>query len=196
MAGHLYLNCKRNGETFALIYYYGRSETAFALNQTKSLINYIYDNIENDYRYNVIRFVEKTGGALASGDNNREYAQKLFPYKTFYRGARDYGLVILKPTLIHSILFQVIYETASQVVIDFDNDKIEWNVFRYWSNMNAFMNDDTTAPLYTNNPTYSVGYYNKELNVIPFENISIVEDLIFNNTIALDGSKAVFAKIE
>lgn len=196
MAGHLYLNCKRNGETFALIYYYGRSETAFALNQTKSLINYIYDNIENDYRYNVIRFVEKTGGALASGDNNREYAQKLFPYKTFYRGARDYGLVILKPTLIHSILFQVIYETASQVVIDFDNDKIEWNVFRYWSNMNAFMNDDTTAPLYTNNPTYSAGYYNKELNVIPFENISIVEDLIFNNTIAIDGSKAVFAKIE
>ena len=196
MAGHLYLNCKRNGETFALIYYYGRSETAFALNQTKSLINYIYDNIENDYRYNVIRFVEKTGGALASGDNNREYAQKLFPYKTFYRGARDYGLVILKPTLIHSILFQVIYETASQVVIDFDNDKIEWNVFRYWSNMDAFINDDTTAPLYTNNPTYSTGYYNKELNVIPFENISIVEDLIFNNTIAIDGSKAVFAKIE
>lgn len=196
MAGHLYLNCKRNGETFALIYYYGRSETAFALNQTKSLINYIYDNIENDYRYNVIRFVERNGGALASGDNNRKYAQKLFPYKTFYRGARDYGLVILEPTLIHSILFQVIYETASQVVIDFDNDKIEWNVFRYWSNMNAFMNDDTTAPLYTNNPTYSAGYYNKELNVIPFENISIVEDLIFNNTIALDGSKAVFAKIE
>lgn len=196
MAGHLYLNCKRNGETFALIYYYGRSETAFALNQAKSLINYIYDNIENDYRYNVIRFVEKTGGALASGDNNREYAQKLFPDKIFYRGARDYGLVILKPTLIHSILFQVIYETESQVVIDFDNDKIEWNVFRYWSNMNAFMNDDTTAPLYTNNPTYSAGYYNKELNVISFENISIVEDLIFNNTIAIDGSKAVFAKIE
>lgn len=196
MAGHLYLNCKRNGETFALIYYYGRSETAFALNQTKSLIDYIYDNIENDYRYNVIRFVERNGGALASGDNNREYAQKLFPYKTFYRGARDYGLVILEPTLIHSILFQVIYETASQVVIDFDNDKIEWNVFRYWSNMNAFMNDDTTAPLYTNNPTYSAGYYNKELNVISFENISIVEDLIFNNTIAIDGSKAVFAKIE
>lgn len=196
MAGHLYLNCKRNGETFALIYYYGRSETVFALNQTKSLIDYIYDNIENDYRYNVIRFVERNGGALASGDNNREYAQKLFPYKTFYRGARDYGLVILKPTLINSILFQVIHETASQVVIDFDNDKIEWNVFRYWSNMNAFMNDDTTAPLYTNNPTYSAGYYNKELNVIPFENISIVEDLIFNNTIAIDGSKAVFAKIE
>ena len=87
-------------------------------------------------------------------------------------------------------------ETASQVVIDFDNDKIEWNVFRYWSNMNAFINDDTTTTLYTNNPTYRAGYYNKELNVIPFENISIVEDLIFNNTIALDGSKAVFAKIE
>ena len=196
MAGHLYLNCKRNGEAFALIYYYGRSETAFALNQTKSLIDYIYDHIENDYRYNVIRFAEKNGGALASGDNNRDYAQKLFPDKIFYRGASDYGLVILKPTLIHSILFQVIHETASQVVIDFDNDKIEWNVFRYWSNMNAFINDDTTAPLYTNNPTYSAGYYNKELNVIPFENISIVEDLIFNNTIALDGSKAVFAKIE
>lgn len=196
MTGHLYLNCKRNGETFALIYYYGRSETAFALNQTKSLIDYIYDHIENDYRYNVIRFVEKNGGALASGDNNREYAQKLFPDSIFYRGAHDYGLVILKPTLIHSILFQVIYENASQVVIDFDNDKIEWNVFRYWSNMDAFINDDTTAPLYTNNPTYNAGYYNKELNVIPFENISIVEDLIFNNTIALDGSKAVFAKIE
>ena len=90
----------------------------------------------------------------------------------------------------------MISETASQVVIDFDNDKIEWNVFRYWSNMNAFINDDTTAPLYTNNPTYSTGYYNKELNIIPFENINIVEDLIFNNTIALDGSKAVFAKIE
>lgn len=196
MAGHLYLNCKRNGETFALIYYYGRSETTFALNQTESLINYIYDHIENDYRYNVIRFAEKNGGVLASGDNNREYAQKLFPDRIFCRGARDYGLVILKPTLIHSILFQVIYETASQVVIDFDNDKIEWNVFRYWSNMDTFINDDTTATLYTNNPTYSAGYYNKELNVIPFENISIVEDLIFNNTIALDGSKAVFAKIE
>lgn len=89
----------------------------------------------------------------------------------------------------------MIYETASQVVIDFDNDKIEWNVFRYWSNMDAFINDDTTAPLYTNSPTYSTGYYNKELNVIPFENISIVEDLILNNTIALDGSKGVFAKI-
>lgn len=196
MAGHLYLNCKRNGETFALIYYYGRSETVFALNQTESLIDYIYDHIENDYRYNVIRFAEKNGGALASGDNNREYAQKLFPDRSFYRGARDCGLVILKPTLIHSILFQVIYETASQVVIDFDNDKIEWNVFRYWSNMNAFINDDTTAPLYTNNPTYSADYYNKELNVIPFENISIVENLIFNNTIVLDGSKGVFAKIE
>lgn len=195
MAGHLYLNCKRNGETFALIYYYGRNETVFALNQTKSLIDYIYDHIENDYRYNVIRFAEKNGGALASGDNNREYAQKLFPDRIFYRGAHDYGLVILKPTLIHSILFQVIYETASQVVIDFDNDKIEWNVFRYWSNMNAFINDDTTAPLYTNNPTYSAGYYNKELNVIPFEDISIVEDLILNNTIVLNDSGGVFAKI-
>lgn len=196
MAGHLYINCKRNGETFALIYYYGRSETTFALNQTESLIDYIYDHIENDYRYNVIRFAEKNGGALASGDNNREYAQKLFPDRIFYKGARDYGLVILKPTLIHSILFQVIYETALQVVIDFDNDKIEWNVFRYWSNMDTFINDDTTATLYTNNPTYSADYYNKELNVIPFENINIVEDLIFNNTIVLDGSKAVFAKIE
>ena len=179
MAGHLYLNCKHNGETFALIYYYGRNETAFALKQAKNLIDYIYDNIEKDYRYNVIRFVEKNGGALASGDRNI-----------------DYGLVILKPTLIHAILFQVIYETAKQVIIDFDNDKIEWNVFHYWNDMDAFKNDGTTSPLYTNNPTYSVGYYNKELNVIPFENISIVEDLILNNTLVLSSSKEVFIKIE
>lgn len=196
MAGHLYLNCKHNGETFALIYYYGRNETAFALKQAKNLIDYIYDNIEKDYRYNVIRFVEKNGGALASGDRNIEYARKLFPDENFYKGSRDYGLVILKPTLIHAILFQVIYETAKQVIIDFDNDKIEWNVFHYWNDMDAFKNDGTTSPLYTNNPTYSVGYYNKELNVIPFENISIVEDLILNNTIALDGSGGVFVKIE
>lgn len=196
MAGHLYINCKRNGETFALIYYYGRNETAFALDQAKSLIDYIYDNIEKDYRYNVIRFAEKNGGALATGDDNRKYAQKLFPDNIFYKGSRDYGLAILKPTLIHAILFQVIYETAKQVIIDFDNDKIEWNVFHYWSSMDAFVNDDTTKPLYTNNPTYSVGCYNKELNVVPFENISIVEDLILNNTIALDGSGGVFVKIE
>lgn len=196
MTGQLYINCKRNGETFALIYYYGRNETAFALKQAKNLIDYIYDNIEKDYRYNVIRFTEKNGGALASGDNNTEYAQKLFPDEIFYKGARDYGLVILKPTLIHTILFQVIYETAKQVIIDFDNDKIEWNVFHYWDDMNIFVNDDTTAPFYTDNPTYSVGYYNKELNVIPFEDISIVEDLIVNNTIALDGSGGVFAKIK
>ena len=69
-------------------------------------------------------------------------------------------------------------------------------MFHYWSSMDAFVNDDTTKPLYTNNPTYSVGCYNKELNVVPFENISIVEDLILNNTIALDGSGGVFVKIE
>ena len=100
MAGHLYLNCKRNGETFALICYYGRGETAFALNQTKSLIEYIYDHIENDYRYNVIRFTEKNGGALASGDNNRDYAQKLFPDKIFIE-----VLVIMAQSFLNLHLF-------------------------------------------------------------------------------------------
>ena len=78
---------------------------------------------------------------------------------------------------------------------DFDNYKIEWNVFRYWSNMDTFINDDTTAPLYANNPTYSAGYYNKELNIVHFEGISVVEDLILNNTIVLNDSGGVFAKI-
>lgn len=196
MAGHLYLNCKHNGDTFALIYYYGHNETEFALNQTQRLINYIYNHYEDDYRYSAIRFVEQSGGCLASGDNNRDYAQKLFPFASFAHGSRDNGLVILKPTLIHAILFQVIYETAKQVIIDFDNDNIEWNVYHYWSNMTAFKADGTTKLLYMNNPSYSVGVYNKELNVVPFENINIVENLILDNTIVLDGSGGVFRKIE
>ena len=61
--------------------------------------------------------------------------------------------------------------------------------------MNAFIDDDTTTTLYTNNPIYSAGFYNKELNVVPFEGISVVEDLILNNTIVLNDSGGVFAKI-
>ena len=195
MTGHLYLNCKRNGETFALIYYYGRGETAFALNQTKSLIEYIYDHIENDYRYNVIRFAEKNGGSLASGDNNRDYAQKLFPDKIFYRGASDYGLVILKPSLIDDLKSQYSYALAKHVIIDFDNDKIKWDVFKYWRNMATFMNDPMAKSLYMDNP-YSTKCYNEPIDIVPFEKMNIVEDLIINQSFALDGSKAVFAKIE
>lgn len=194
MSGHLYLNCKHNGETFALVYYYGHNETKFSLNQTQRLINYIYDHIEDDYRYSIIGFVEKYGGSVGIWANNRDYVKTLFPDIVFRPGSRDKGLVILEPRLVAELQSQFSYKMACHVVIDFDNDKIEWDVCRYWSDMTAFTADETTAPLYTDNPTYSVGYYNKELNVVPFENISVIEDLILNNTIAIDGSGGVFVK--
>lgn len=195
MSGHLYIDCQRNKKTFALVYYYGHNETIFALQQTRGLIDYIYDHYENDYRLSIICFIERFGGSVGAGAKNRDYAKSLFPDKEFNNGSRNNGLVILEPKLIDTLKSQYSYTQAKHVVIDFNNDEIDWDVFRYWSDMNTFTNDDTTAPLYTNNPTYSAGFYNKELNVVPFEDISVVEDLILNNTIALDGSGGVFAKI-
>lgn len=196
MAGHLYLNCKRNGETFALIYYYGHDETAFALNQVKGLIDYIYDHFEDDYRYSTIRFIENCGGCIGTGFDNYKYVQKLFPDASFATGARDCGLVILNPAFIDVLRSQGFYITSKHVIIDFDNDRIEWDVFKYWSDMNTFMNDKTAEPLYFNNPDYSVNYYNSSINSIPFENMGIVDNLFKNSTIVLDESKAIFAKIE
>lgn len=197
MAGHLYLNCKRNGETFALIYYYGQSETIFALQQTKGLIDYIYDHYEDDYRLSIIRFIERFGGCVGSGSNNKQYAHSLFPDEVFSSGSRNDGLVILEPKLIDALKSQYSYNMeAKHIVIDFNNDEIDWDVFRYWSDIDAFVDDDATTPLYTNNPAYNASYYNKPINVIPFENIGIIDNLFRNSTIVFDGSKAVFAKTE
>lgn len=37
MSGHLYIDCQRDGKTFALVYYYGHNETIFALQQTQRI---------------------------------------------------------------------------------------------------------------------------------------------------------------
>ena len=195
MSGHLYIDCQRDGKTFALVYYYGRSKTVFATQQTQRLIDYIYNHYENDYRLNVIRFIERFGGCVGIETYNAKYAHNLFPNEKFSSGSRDCGLVILEPQLIDDIKSQYSYAQAKHVIIDFDNDKIKWDVFIYWSNMATFMNDPMGASLYMNSP-YSTKYYNEPINIVPFEKINIVEDLLINQSFVLDGSKAVFAKIE
>ena len=195
MSGHLYIDCQRNKKTFALVYYYGHNETIFALQQTGGLIDYIYDHYENDYRLSVIRFIERFGGSVGTGANNRDYVKSLFPDKEFSHGSRDNGLVILEPKLIDTLKSQYSYTEAKHIVIDFNNDEIDWDVFRYWSDMNTFINDATAKSLYIDNPAYNASYYNKPINVIPFENIGIIDNLFRNSTIILDGSKAIFTAI-
>lgn len=195
MSGHLYIDCQRNKKTFALVYYYGHNETIFALQQTGGLIDYIYDHYENDYRLSIIRFIERFGGSVGSGANNRDYVKTLFPDKEFSHGSHDNGLVILEPKLIDTLKSQYSYTQAKHVVIDFNNDEIDWDVFRYWDDMNTFMNDATAESLYTDNPAYNASYYNKPINVIPFENIGIIDNLFRNSTIILDRSKAIFTAI-
>lgn len=195
MSGHLYIDCQRNKKTFALVYYYGHNETIFALQQTKGLIDYIYDHYENDYRLSIIRFIERFGGSVGSGANNRDYVKSLFPDKEFSHGSRDNGLVILEPKLIDTLKSQYSYTEAKHIVIDFNNDEIDWDVFRYWSDINTFINDATAESLYIDNPAYNASYYNKPINVIPFENIGIIDNLFRNSTIILDGSKAIFTAI-
>lgn len=196
MSGHLYIDCQRNKKTFALVYYYGHNETIFALQQTMGLIDYIYDHYENDYRLSIIRFIERFGGSVGTGAKNRDYAKSLFPDKEFSHGSRNNGLVILEPKLIDTIKSQYSYTQAKHVVIDFNNDEIDWDVFRYWSDMNTFMNDATAESLYIDNPYYTAKYYSEPVNVIPFEKIDIIENLLINESFILDKSKAIFAKIE
>lgn len=196
MSGHFYIDCQRNGKTFALVYYYGHSETIFAIHQTQGLIDYIYNHYENDYRLNIIRFIECFGGYVGSGADNKKYTHNLFPDKKFSSGSHDCGLVILEPSLIDTLKSQDSYAVAKHVIIDFDNDKIKWDVFTYWNNMATFLNDPLSESLCIDNPYYTANCYNEPIDIVPFEKLNIVEDLLINQSFVLDKSKAVFAKIE
>lgn len=165
-------------------------------NRHKGLIDYIYNNYKNDYRLNVIRFIRRFGGCVGSGADNKKYAHTLFPDEKFSSGSRDCGLVILEPQLIDTLKSQYSYTEAKHVIIDFDNDKIKWDVFTYWNNMTAFLNDPMSESLYLDNPYYTAKYYNEPIDIVPFEKINIVEDLLINQNFVLDKSKAIFAKIE
>ena len=57
------------------------------------------------------------------------------------------------------------------------------------------LNDPMAKSLYMDNP-YSTKCYNEPIDIVPFEKMNIVEDLIINQSFVLDNSKAVFAKIE
>ena len=109
MGQRLVITVNQYGEDIAKIYYHWSAYSISALQETRDVINVLYDeeNEVKDLRLRLIRYCEMNGGGIDGGENSKEWERitKMYPSETFKKNniSRNCGLIALSEEGMDSI---------------------------------------------------------------------------------------------
>lgn len=139
MGQRLVITVKHNNEELAKIYYHWSAYSVSALEETKEIINVLYDdeNKIKDLRLRLIRFCERNGGGIDGGKNSKEwkYISKMYPNETFSENIdRNYGLIAISEEGMEEMQ----YWSEGDVEIELGTSEVFNSVYSYFSDIETY----------------------------------------------------------
>ena len=130
MGQRLIISIETMGEPIAKLYYHWSAYTVSALDETKKVVDCIYnhnDETKKELQLRLIRFCEENGGGIRGDDYEFEYIQNMFPNETFKSDnySRNYGLIALSEKGMGELQSW----SEGDVIINLDEDEINFGVY-------------------------------------------------------------------
>ena len=140
MGQRLVITLEQNEKKVAAIYYHWSAYTYSALQETKDVINCIYNGEHEPIEGLLLRLIhhlEANGGGINGSDNEHEYIQKLYPNETFKTDgySRNRGLIAISPQGI--ALMQRWSE--GDVYINLDTDEVDFCIYSGYESLEEYL---------------------------------------------------------
>ena len=194
MGQRLVISVENNEKKLCNLYYHWSAYTLSALDETKKLIDCIYnhkDESEKELLLRLIRFCEENGGCIDGGSNSEEgkYIQRLYPNETFKEtGSRSEGLIALS----EKGMSEMQSWSEGDVYINIDTDQVDFCVYNGYETLDEYIrereswDEDFDASELNHMPTFDfcLGYFDvKDIDKI----LACIDDIDGDVVIKCDG---------
>lgn len=168
MGQRLVVTVETDNKKLCCIYFHWDAYTGSALDDTKKIIDCIYNHkaeTESELLLRLIRFCENNGGGIRGDDAEFEYIQDLYPNEIFKTEnySRNDGLIALSKDGMTSL------ESWSEadVFINIDTDQVDFCVYSGYDNIEEYIkerkswDDEFDETELENMPTFDfcLGYF-------------------------------------
>jgi len=142
MGQRLIISIETMGESIAKLYYHWSAYTASALDETKKVVDYIYnhnDETIKELQLRLVRFCETNGGGIRGDEAEFEYVQNMFPNETFKTEgySRNYGLIALSENGMADLQSW----SEGDVIINLDDDEINFGVYACYEDFEEYVSE-------------------------------------------------------
>ena len=153
MGQRLVISVINDGGDFCKIYYHWSAYTLSALEETRKIINCIYnhkDETEKELKLRLIHFCEKNGGGIDGANGEIDYVKNLYPNETFLTDgySRNDGLIAISERGMDDMQRY----SEGDVFIDIENDTVDFCVYSGYDDIDEYNQersswDDDYTPL-------------------------------------------------
>lgn len=142
MGQRLVITLKQNDEDVAAIYYHWSAYTYSALQETKKVINCLYNGEHETVDrmlLRLIRHLEDNGGGIVGDEEELNYIQSLYPNETFKRDdvGRNDGIIALSQKGIAESQKW----SEGDVFIDLDRDEVDFRVYSGYEDLEEYIDE-------------------------------------------------------
>lgn len=142
MGQRLVVTIESMGKPIAAIYYHWSAYTRSALEETRDIINCIYDSeyiTEKELQHRLIRFCEANGGGIRGDNAEVLYVENMFPNEEFKKDgySRNNGLIAIS----HNGIADLRGWSEGDVFIDIDDGKVCFCVYSGYESIDEYVED-------------------------------------------------------
>ena len=141
MGQRLVISIEKEKRTLCSIYYHWSGYTGSALEETRKVINCIYnkkDETDKEMLLRLIHFIESEGGCIRGCIEERDYIQSLYPNETFSNdGGRNNGLIALSEEGIRDLKSW----SEGDVFIQLDDDMVDFCVYSGYESLEEYIEE-------------------------------------------------------
>ena len=139
MGQRLVVTIEKNKKSIAKIYYHWSAYTGSALEETRNIINCIYnhkDETEKEMLLRLIRFCEENGGGIDGVPSEFDYIRSLYPNEMFKDNgiSRNYGLIALSEKNMADMQSW----SEGDVYINLDTDQVDFCVYSGYDDIEEY----------------------------------------------------------
>ena len=144
MGQRLVVTIQTNKEDWCAIYYHWSGYTKAALEETKNIINCIYNGkheTKDEILLRLIRFIESNGGCIRGTRDEHDYIQSLYPNEKFNEeGNRSDGIIALSEASIRALHSWA----EEEVFINIDTDEVDFCAYSGYENLEEYLDNRRT----------------------------------------------------
>ena len=142
MGQRLVVSIEKNKKSIAKIYYHWSAYTGSALEETRNIINCIYnhkDESESEMLLRLIRFCEENGGGIDGVPSEFDYIRGLYPNEMFKDRdiSRSNGLIALSEKCMADMQSW----SEGDVYINLDTDQVDFCVYSGYDNLEEYIKE-------------------------------------------------------
>ena len=140
MGQRLVITIEKNAKAIAAIYYHWSAYTSCALDETKKIIDCIYDHKDEtqaEMLLRLIKHLEKNGGGIGGASEEFDYIKSLYPNEQFKTEnySRNDGLIALSEDGIADLQAW----SEGDVFINLDEDRVDFCVYSGYENLDEYI---------------------------------------------------------